>query len=208
VPGCIDLTMPLGPATPVWPGDPQVEVAVAATIQAHGYASHAIRLGSHNGTHIDAPAHMLPGGRRLGGYPVDRFAGRGRLVDLTDGLTGGGWRAQVAAAEPGEVVLLYTGTGDDHTAPGYAEVCPAIPSELVERLAAVPVGMVGVDAASLDRDPFPLHKRLLGRDVLLVENLVGLGRLRGRGFRVVALPLALDLEGAPARVIAELDPPA
>src|ERR687883_144049 len=133
--------MPLGPATPVWPGDPQVEVAVAATIQAHGYASHTIRLGS---------------------YPVDRFAGRGRLVDLTGGLTGGGWRAQVAAAEPGEVVLLYTGTGDDHTAPGYAEVCPAIPSELVERLAAVPVGMVGVDAASLDRDPFPPHKRLLG----------------------------------------------
>jgi arylformamidase len=184
----VDLTMPLGSDTPVWPGDPRVEVAAVATLGSHGYASHAIRLGSHNGTHLDAPAHMIPGGRRLGAYPADRFVGPGRLVDLD-----GGWRAQAAGIRPGEVVLLHAAGPE-----------PAIPAELVDLLVAGRAGMVGIDAASVDSEPFPVHKRLLGSDVLIIENLVNLERLRGHAFQVVALPLALDLEGSPARVIARL----
>ena len=68
--------------------------------------------------------------------------------------------------------------------------------------------MVGVDAGSVDTmDDFPIHKILLAAQVLIIENLTNLNQLAGKDFRVYALPVKLDVDGAPARVIAEVEDP-
>ncbi len=50
----------------------------------------------------------------------------------------------------------------------------------------------------------PIHRLFLGRDVLLLENLVNLDKIAGKSFRLYAFPLNFDLEATPARVVAEL----
>jgi kynurenine formamidase len=66
----IDLAQPLDDHTPVYRDvtgyrDPAYVTEPWATIAEHGYSVHRLEMGSHTGTHCDAPAHFHPGGRTL-----------------------------------------------------------------------------------------------------------------------------------------------
>lgn len=198
----VDLTMPLTPSTPVYPGDPAVTLTPTAEFARDGYVDHVLSLGTHNGTHIDAPAHMVVGGKTLQNFGVDRFIGPGVLIDATSGLTVDSLAHY--PFEAGDIVLIRTGLSDALTDPAYPERNAGLTAELALIFVQHKVRMVGVDAISPDADPFPFHKTLLAANILLIENLVGLSRLQGRKFSVVALPLALHVEASPARVIATL----
>ena len=65
--------------------------------------------------------------------------------------------------------------------------------------------MVGMDTSSPDDPPFTVHKLLLAHDILIIENLANLSALVGvPRFDVIALPMKIDAEAAPARVIAQI----
>jgi kynurenine formamidase len=197
----IDLTMALTPDTPVYPGDPQVEITQITSVADDGYMDHTVKMGTHNGTHIDAPAHMIEGGKMLSDFPLDTFIGPGKLVDARNGLTPAGIDA--AGVEQGDIVLLYTGASDIYTDPDYYYHEPVVSDEAAMHLIKLGVKMVGLDMGSIDEDPFIIHKALLRKDILIIENLVNLSALLNAEFKIHALPLNLHVEGAPARVIAE-----
>lgn len=197
--------MPLDAATPVYPGDPAPRIVAEAGFGDAGYLTHRLELGSHSGTHIDAEAHLVPGGRGLADYPVERFTGVGKVVDLRPG-------APVAPLEQlerlrvgtGDAVLLRSGLSDHHTDPDYARAVPAIDAALAEELARRHPNLVAVDALSVDAAPYPVHTTLLAAGVLIVENLLGIAQLAPEPFRLWALPLRLATEAAPARVLAQV----
>ncbi len=197
----IDLTMPLGPNTPVYPGDPRVELETIATVDSDGYQDSVLRLDTHNGTHLDAPGHMMAGGVMLDAFGVDRLVGRGVLVDGRRGFTLAG--LEQAALRPGDIVLLWTGFSDDYMAADYYDKVPKLDDESVAYLTGRQPSIMAVDAGSFDAEPFPLHKAWLKKNILLAENLVGLSVLEGQTFNVIALPLKLSADGAPARIIAQ-----
>lgn len=201
----VDLTMRLNDDTPVYPGDPAVSVVVTDTFESAGYFNTRLALGSHNGTHIDAEGHMVQGGRMLDAYPLDRFHGRGVLLDVRGGAAA--LDLDGVDLRSGCIVLLWTGFSDAWREPGYYSRIPDLTADLVDRLIAADVKMVGVDAGSIDGEPFAVHKALLSHGVLIAENLVGLSALAARaeagaGFTVWALPLNVGVEASPARVVA------
>jgi len=62
-----------------------------------------------------------------------------------------------------------------------------------------------MDTPSPDGPPFPVHKALLSEHILIIENLTNLDKLlEVNRFRVLAVPLKLKADAAPARVIAEV----
>jgi arylformamidase len=71
----IDLTHIIYSGMPVYPGDPEVTIEQTHSIDDNGYKVSKLSLGSHNSTHIDAQSHMIPGGKTLSEYPIDRFLG-------------------------------------------------------------------------------------------------------------------------------------
>ena len=89
-PQIIDLTLPLSlrttPCT-IYPGDPPLRIASHATVEKDGYTVHDLHLGTHTGTHIDAPAHFVEGGRTIDQVGLDELRGRALVVDLTRGGT-------------------------------------------------------------------------------------------------------------------------
>lgn len=195
----VDLTMPLGPLTPVYPGDPSVEVLPASVLERDGCVDVALRLGNHSGTHLDAPAHMIAGGRTLDGFDPESFCGPGKLVDLTAG------EPDLSHIRGGDIVLLRTGLSDRYTDPGYFSLDAGVSVQLASALADAGAKLVGIDAGSVDTGtPYDVHLALLSRGVLIAENLIGLHQLEGRQFEVIALPLRMDLDGAPCRVVARV----
>ncbi|CAD2213475.1 cyclase [Angomonas deanei] len=76
----IDLTAPLYDGMPVYEGDPQVCVTTVRTIEADGWELRQLSMGSHTGTHVDAPSHMHAGSATLDDVPLDKFYGPAMLV--------------------------------------------------------------------------------------------------------------------------------
>jgi kynurenine formamidase len=73
----IDLTHRLNKNTPVYPGDAEIKISSTDTIEENGYLGHNLQLGTHSGTHIDAPAHMISGSKTLDKFGIESFVGRG-----------------------------------------------------------------------------------------------------------------------------------
>jgi arylformamidase len=199
----IDLSVTLNEQTPVYPGDAPIKIEAAGKIEQGGFNDHVISINTHVGTHIDAPLHMIAGGTTLDQVSVEQFTGRGRLVELTKDLSLEGLRN--SGISGGDIVLFHTGMSEHYYESVYFEDYPVISEEVAKYLVECKVKMVGVDTGSVDiADGFPIHKILLAGNVLIIENLANLDKLAGKDFKVLALPIKLGVDGAPARVIAEV----
>ena len=205
----IDLTHPLAPGMPVYPGTEPPEFVRACTIAANGFAETRLNLYSHTGTHMDAPAHILADGLPLDAMPVSRFIGPACVLDLTAcaGQTVGvdTIRAQRARLAGCEFVLLRTGWGRFWGQPGYFGGYPILAVAAAAWLADLGLKGVGIDAISFDavesRD-LPVHRILLGRGLVLIENLANIEALPTTGFQLAAFPLKLrDADGSPVRAV-------
>jgi arylformamidase len=191
----IDLTYPLGPGLPDQPGDPPFTLSPARSLAVDGYEVTGIRLGSHTGTHVDAPRHFFPRGATLDQFPLERLIGPGVSLDCREATEARRLdqlleQLRLFPPTPPGIVLLRTDG---------AHVTVAMARLLLEAGA----GLVGTDAPSLDVAPYPVHRLLLARDVLIVENLRGLDRLGVGRVSCAFLPLALTgTDGAPIRAVA------
>jgi arylformamidase len=200
----IDLTHRLNNETPVYPGDTEIKISTTDLIENNGYLGHSLKLGTHSGTHIDAPAHMVDGGKTLDKFGPDAFVGRGCYIFLENGqftLEA----VQAADIQEGDIVIFDTQMSYHFKKPEYFTDYPVMSEVIARYLASKKVKMVGLDTCSADKDSeFPIHKILLGNNILIIENLTNIEQLTDHSFTVYALPIKLDLDGAPARVIAEV----
>ncbi len=196
-----DLTHMIRDDLPVYPGDPKPVVQPVATLAHDGYAVSSVTIGTHTGTHIDAPQHMLDSGKSLHEYPVERFIVQAVCIDVHNGFEAKAIKQQIY--RPGLAVLFCTGASNYFNEPRYWHDFPVLDLATISVLIGMQVPLVGVDAGSFDNDEsFSVHKALLGADILLVENLTNLGQLIGKQIELTALPLKLAADGAPVRVIA------
>lgn len=198
----IDLSVKLNERTPVYPGDPSTKIETAGVMAKDGFNDHYISIGTHVGTHIDAPLHVIRDGLALNKFTIERFIGTGRLVNVA---LGGFEAVQSAGIQEGDIVLFQTDMSSKYHKSAYFKEYPAMQEQIAKYLVKAKVKMVGVDACSVDNQKgFLIHKILLAGSVLIIENLTNLDKLDGKNFKVYALPLNLQIDGSPARVIAEV----
>lgn len=200
----IDLTQAFIDRMPVYPGDSETRLVQSASVEKEGYAHFDLTTGVHTGTHIDGPMHMLAGGAKLLEFPLDTFFGPGVLVDVRGKDTIDASVLSGVHLKQGSIVLLYTGFDEHYHTPQYFVDFPELTEDFGANIIASGASMVGVDSASPDRDPFLVHKQLLGKNVLIIENLTNLSALVGKRFEVIALPLRLDADSSLARVVAKV----
>jgi len=196
----IDLSVPINEQTPVYPGDPKTQIQATGSLENDGFQDHVVTLGTHVGTHMDAPAHMIPEGKTLDQYPVERFIGKGIIIKVDQKYNLD--QIKKAPITRGGIVLFHTGFDKKYHSVEYFENYPVMPEDIAHYLVEKQVSIVGFDTCGPDNGPFPMHKILLAGDVLIIENLTGLERLGGE-FEVIALPAKFQLDGAPCRVVAK-----
>lgn len=199
----IDLSVPINENTPVYPGDPKTKIEPMGIFDKDGYEDSYVCVGTHAGTHIDAPRHMVKGGKSLDEIPVEQFVGRGVYIKVSNKNYN---LEQVKQADirKGDIVLFHTGMSDVYHSKEYFGDYPAITEDIANYLISKKVKVVGVDTCSADHEPFTVHRILLRNNVLIIENLTNLEQLEGKEFKIYALPIKLEIDGAPARVIAEI----
>ena len=71
----VDLSYPITNKMLTYPGDPDVTIIQEKEIHTDRSLLHSFTLGTHTGTHLDVPAHIIPDGKKLGEFPLNRFTG-------------------------------------------------------------------------------------------------------------------------------------
>jgi arylformamidase len=161
-------------------------------------------MGTHTGTHIDAPRHFLPEAEGIESLRPDVLIGRCTVLDVR-GLGNVGPEHLRPALESGATrILLRTGTIEKQTEEGFSKEFPGVTAEGAAAMIEAGVRLVGIDTMSVEvyhAPGAPTHHALLGARVVVIENLMLAGVAAGE-YELMALPLLIaGADGAPARVL-------
>jgi arylformamidase len=202
--GRIDISMPLFPGMPSFPGDPAfTSTRLRSTVAGDPYNISGLSFGSHAGTHLDPPAHFIPGGLTTDQVDLEAVNGPCRVVDV-DVRSASVDADDVARIPRGCTRALFRTANSSRWAssltffPDYVGLTPAAADALAERK----FRLVGLDSLSIENDPsgtFPVHHTLLGRGTLILEGLL-LAAAPAGDYTLECLPLRLrGGDGGPAR---------
>ncbi|MGE5601832.1 MAG: cyclase family protein [Nitrososphaerales archaeon] len=216
----IDITLPFSERLPVWPGDAAVQISRSTGVAMVS----ELRMSSHVGTHVDAPAHFIPGGLTVDRLPLDLLIGPAYVAGIggTSVITS---QTLDGARIPAGVTRLLLNTSYAHfelesrrkkhrtSQPNEAPESQPFDKNYVGLDASAAgwlldrgVRLIGINTPSVDTftsTEFPVHQILLINRVIIVENLQLRDVKTGR-YRLICLPLAYEGgDGAPVRAVLE-----
>ncbi len=211
----VDLSRRVDPGTQVYPGDPHVRLEPATTLAADGVNVLAVHIGSHSGTHVDAPYHFVEGGKRIDEMDPRLFVGPAVLVDVR----GKGPRERITVEDlqpyegrlsEGVIAVLRTGWEEHYGTPGYY-AHPFLDRRAAALILDAGVKTVAIDALNVDEtvldgehpEGYPAHHAILGAGGVIAENLANLAAVDFPDPLFSLLPIKLGgSDGVPVRAVA------
>ena len=206
MPSYYDISVPLVNGGVVYPGNPEIRIVPQQEIAKGGSSNvSSLALGSHTGTHVDAPRHMIEGAMTIDELPLEVLMGPAMLVAFGDDVMAVGEEQLRLHELKGHTrVLIKTRTSkyirDHEFKRDYTYLAP----DGARYLASLGVKLVGVDYFSVEQfhsGHHATHLTLLEREIVIVEGLdLSLPPMGPYELRVLPLRLA-GLDGAPARAV-------
>lgn len=201
-----DITVAISSETPIYKGDPGVEIHSFKSI-AHGDSANVsqITLGVHTATHVDAPNHFIDGTKRVHELDPQRLVGPCRVIEVP---------TDVVAIEPqhlGDItganrILLKTRNSQFWSEPekGFRTDFSYLTPDTAKLLVENGIVLVGIDYLSIEKSGspgHPVHVTLLEKEVVILEG-VDLRAVPAGEYEIFCAPLKYDGstgDGAPAR---------
>lgn len=209
----IDVTQPLKE------GLRGVSFEPARVLHKDGWNAQTLHIYSHAGTHMDAPLHFEVNEKAIDDYPAKRFFTNCHVIDVENVQSG--YEIQITdlgdakqLLKRGEGLIFRTGWSRFIGQPEYRNKLPGISGELAQWCVNKGVATIAVEPPSVaDVNNLKLlteiHEILLGGDIVIVEGLCNLDKIKSKYVELVALPLKIEGgDGAPCRaiVIEKLNP--
>ncbi len=216
----VDLTLSIEEGMTTFPvhWHPSVEISQLGRLHYEKRETRKLVIGTHTGTHMDAPRHFIPGGATIDQIPPALFVGDCVLVDLTDfgpfqEVTKADMERALGGRRPKRLMMRFDWSDQIWTDRYYTDH-PFISEECAQYLVDIGVKLLAMDTPMPDNpkngrnsdNDSPNHYILLGADVILVEyvtNLKALGDVED--FELFVLPLKVkDGDGAPVRCVGRI----
>ncbi len=202
----IDISATIKSGMVHWPGDPKIELKQIQSIAkgATANVSH-ISMGSHTGTHMDAPFHFFPKGKGIDTIPLDVTVGKARVIEIHDRESIKTEELKRSHIRSGERILFKTRNsrhcwGTDIFIKDFVYIS----AEAAKFLAVRKIKSLGVDYLSVGgffKDGEATHRALLKAGIWIIEGL-NLSKVRPGEYELICLPLKLfHGDGAPARAM-------
>ncbi|MBT8242653.1 MAG: cyclase family protein [Nitrosopumilus sp.] len=209
----IDLSLTVSESIPSFPGSPTPQFIGWSDIKKDGYNLELLFLSSHTGTHIDAPYHFVKNGLKIHQIPLERLVGKAILIKLKKTKNSPITKSDIILFEKknGKIpnhssVFFYTEWQKNLKKKNYFTENPGLDKSSAKYLTSKKVNLVGIDSPSIDLggdESFRVHHILSKNNILIVENLTNLNKIKSKEFDFTILPLKLkDATGSPVRAIA------
>ena len=208
-----------GMVTPPASWHPVVEITQMGSHSVEGRESYKITFGTHTGTHIDTPAHMVADAvQRIDNLPLDVTIGKAKLLNIPKGPFGKITVQDVkncgTTIQKGDRVVINTGWYKKWDTQQFFQEYPYITLEAANWLVDKGVIYVLMDTPSPDDprkklvagQPNPVHIAFLEKGVYISECLTNLDEIPSNEFELIVLPLLIkDADGAPVRAVAVVE---
>jgi arylformamidase len=205
-----DVSVPISAATPIYPGDPGVEIKQWAAL-AGGDAANVtlLNFGAHTATHVDAPSHFIEGAPKVDALPLDVLVGPARVLVIPEDARAITAEHLLAQNLDGATrVLFKTRNSEFWRTPsaGFRRDFTSIAPDAARALVQSGVRLVGIDYLSVEKfqaEKFETHEILLSNGIVILEGL-DLREVEGGDYELICLPLKIaggTGDGAPARVV-------
>jgi len=198
----VDLSHPISNEMITYPSDPNVSIVREKEIDTDRTLLHSFTMGTHTGTHLDVPAHIISSGKTVDNFPLDTFSGRAVKVDENS------YASLDTIEEKIDGIIFDTGWYKHFNDPEifYGLDRPVIPKRLIEMTVAIAVKFFGCDLPSVDAsnsNEKPVHLAFLGVDIIIYESLTNLDHLPVlTPFEFYGFPLPLEgLDGSPVQAV-------
>lgn len=202
----IDISIPLQNSMICWPGDPPFTIeCIREEGPEYITTISSLGLGSHSGTHIDAPAHYLPGGKSIDMMPPDVTIGKARVIEIQDRYSINTKELVTHHIQQEERLLFKTRNSLKawHT-DIFTEDYVSLSVEAARYLVDCDIKTAGIDYLSIgdyNQGGAETHKILLEHGIWIIEGL-DLSRVTQGIYELVCLPLRIaGADGAPARAM-------
>jgi kynurenine formamidase len=211
----IDLSHRVDEDTQLYPGDPAVRLEPATTIAVDGVNVLNVHIGSHSGTHVDAPYHFIENGERIDTMDVRLFFGLAVVMDVRgkgprERITVEDLRPYEGRLSEGVVAVLRTGWDEHYGTARYYDH-PFLDRRAAQLIVDAGVRTVAIDALNVDEtvlegphpEGYPAHHLILGAGGVIAENLTNLEAVDFPDPFLSLLPVRLGgSDGAPVRAVA------
>jgi len=213
----VDLSRVIYDGMPKIPVLPDVHVNRCFSLdKGHALNVTEISLPCHAGTHVDAPVHIVANGKSIEEMPLESFVGPGAVIPVKkrggEEVTAKDLEDSGIAVNRGDILMLFTGWDAKFESADY-NLHPYLSVDAAEWLVNKGIKLFGIDCITVDLPTplrpkdfdFPVHKTLLGNEVLIAENMTNLGKIVGKKSRILAFPLMVKgSDAAHARIVAEI----
>lgn len=206
MPGKIyDISVDIRKGMPVYPKDPRFRVRQIRTHEKDHHELHKLMMSNHAGTHVDAPAHFVPGGMTITDLPLEMLNGRARVVEIhnTEKIDVPELQQSVHT-EDFRILFKTKNSLLWGKRKKFKKDAIYMTPEGAQYLVENGIKLIGFDYLSIDRfgdEEFKVHRILLENQVILVEGL-NLAEVDADFYDLSCLPLKLTgLDAAPARAI-------
>ncbi len=213
----IDLTHTLNNEITVYPGTVGPKIEVLATVEKEGYRELKAEMVLHSGTHIDAPNHIIANTKALDHFPLEKFIGPALVIkcDKIKAIDLPFLKNFEEKIKKSEFILFYTGWQHNWHSDKYFEDCPTLNRDSATWLTQFKLKGIGFDSFSVDSivpaekvtpETLPNHHILLGKEILLIENLTNLDQLPDDIFQFQCFPIKVEnADGSPIRALAMIE---
>lgn len=200
-----DVTLTISDTLITWPSDPPVTINKVSMIS-KGDACNVseLKLGSHCGTHVDAPSHFEENGLTIDKIPLDCFMGKATVFEIKNRKEIGLQDIKSLGIKNTERVIFKTINSTYWKLPAFKKDFVYLTKEAAHYLADCKVKLVGVDYLSIEKyknASADVHHILLSKGMVIIEGL-DMGNVEAGDYELIALPLKIkDGDGSPARVV-------
>lgn len=216
----VDLSYPVenGMTTARVDWHPRVEIVQIGRVQIEGSESHKVLLGSHSGTHMDAPAHMVVSPRKtIDMYDLSYFWGNGKLLNIPksnfEKITKEDIIATGVRINPGDHVVVNTGWYKKYGTLEFLTENPYFSEEAAKYLVELGIKTLCMDMPtpenpdmSHDRIRNMIHHIMFEHGIAVVEYMNNLDEIKADSFELITVPLRLkNVEASPIRAIAKIN---
>jgi arylformamidase len=205
----LDISLPLSPRLPTWPGNAPFRFEPVKRMSAGDSANVSrVQLGTHSGTHVDAPRHFVDSGRPVDELALDDLIGPCRVAEIAVPPGRSPISAEAvrhgAGAPPATRLLLKTPNSSLWTSGAFTPDFAYVTPDAAQWIVTAGIRLVGIDYLSIEgfKTPgAPTHHLLLGAGIVIIEGL-NLANVEPGEYELVCLPLPIEgSDGAPARVV-------